>query len=99
MGRLPDFETVPGRRRFDHRASGVSTSGGRRLKYDMSAETVQLLVVFEMLPATEQPVFVREILRRLPPCDSGPLDDQEAAQAGDEWAALLEREENDSQAR
>ena len=65
----------------------------------MSAETVQLLAAFEMLPAEEQQVFAREILRRLPPCDSGPLDDQEVARAGDAWAALLEREENAPQAR
>jgi hypothetical protein len=52
-----------------------------------------------MLPAEEQQVFAREILRRMPPRDSGPLDDQEAARAGDEWAALLEREENDPQTR
>ena len=58
-----------------------------------------MLAAFEMLPAAEQHVFVREILRQLPPCDSAPLDDQDAARAGDEWAALLEREENDSQAR
>ena len=45
----------------------------------MSAETAQLLAAFETLPATEKQVFVRELFRRLPPYDSGPLDDATVA--------------------
>jgi len=59
----------------------------------MSAETAQLLAAFETLPAEEQQVFVKELFRRLPPYDSGPLEDDEVARAGDELAAMLEREE------
>ncbi len=60
----------------------------------MSAETAQLLAAFETLPAKEQQAFVKEILSRLPPYDSGPLEDNEVARAGDELAILLEREES-----
>ena len=65
----------------------------------MSAETAQLLAAFETLSAQEQQVFVKEIFRRLPPYDAGPLEDDEVAQAGDKLAALLEQEEHDAQAR
>ena len=41
----------------------------------------------------------KQILRRLPAFDSGPLDDNEVALAADQMAAMLEREENDSSAR
>jgi hypothetical protein len=66
---------------------------------DMSAETAQLLAAFEALPTEEKQSFVRELFRRLPPLDSGPLDDEEVARAGDEIAAMLDREEHDAQAR
>ena len=65
----------------------------------MSAETAQLLAAFEALPVPEKQVFVKELFRRLPPCDSGPLEDEDVARAGDEMATLLEREEHDAQAR
>jgi hypothetical protein len=65
----------------------------------MSAATAQLVAAFETLPAEEQQAFVKEIFRRLPPYDAGPLEDAEVARAGDELAALLEREEHDPQAR
>ena len=62
----------------------------------MSAETAQLLAAFETLPAEEKQVFVKEVLRRLPPYDSGPLDDATVALAGDEMAARLEQEEHEA---
>jgi hypothetical protein len=62
----------------------------------MSAETAQLLAAFETLPAQEQQVFVKELFRRLPPYDSGPLDDATAALAGDQLAALLDQEEHET---
>ncbi len=65
----------------------------------MSAETVQLIAAFEALPPQEKQVFVQELFRRLPPHDSGPLDDGEVALAGDHLAAMLEQEENDATAR
>jgi hypothetical protein len=65
----------------------------------MSAETAALLTAFETLPLEEQQAFVKEIFRRLPPYDSGPLEDEVVARAGDELAALLEQEEHDAQAR
>jgi hypothetical protein len=65
----------------------------------VSAATVKLLKEFEALPVEEKQVLVKEIFRRLPPYDSGPLDDDVIARAGDDLAAMLEREENDSQTR
>jgi hypothetical protein len=65
----------------------------------MSTETARLLVAFDTLPPVEKDVFVRELFRRLPPVDSGPLEDEVLARAGDDLAAKLEREENDAQAR
>lgn len=62
----------------------------------MSAETAQLLAAFETLPAQEKQAFVKELFRRLPPYDSGPLEDEVAARAGDELAAMLEREEHET---
>ena len=65
----------------------------------MSTATIQLLAEFEALPAEEKQVFVKEMFHRLPPIDSGSLDDEEVAHAGDALAAMLEQEENDSQTR
>ncbi len=65
----------------------------------MSAETARLLVAFDTLPPAEKDVFVRELFRKLPPVDSGPLEDEVLARAGDDLAAKLEREENDTHAR
>ena len=65
----------------------------------MSTETARLLVAFDTLPPVEKDMFVRELFRRLPPVDSGPLEDEVLARAGDDLAAKLEREENDAQAR
>jgi hypothetical protein len=65
----------------------------------MSAETARLLVAFDTLPPSEKDLFVRELFRRLPPVDSGPLEDEVVARAGDDVAAMLEREEHDAQAR
>jgi len=65
----------------------------------MSAETVQLLAAFEALPASEKQDFVKELFWRLPPLDSGPLDDEEVARAGDELAAMLDQEEHDARVR
>ena len=65
----------------------------------MSAETARLLVAFDTLPPAEKDLFVRELFRRLPPVDSGPLEDDVLARAGDDLAAMLEREENEAQTR
>ena len=62
----------------------------------MSAETAQLLAAFDTLPAAEKQVFVKELLCRLPPYDSGPLENEVAARAGDELAAILEQEEHEA---
>ena len=58
-----------------------------------------MLVAFDTLPPAEKDVFVRELFRRLPPVDSGLLEDDVLARAGDDLAAMLEREEHDAQAR
>jgi hypothetical protein len=55
----------------------------------MSAVSAQLIEAFETLPADEKQVVAKEILRRLPPFDSGPLDGEDVAQAGDQIAAML----------
>ena len=65
----------------------------------MSAETAHLLDMFEALPAEEQQRFVKELFGRLPPLDSGPLEDDVVARAGDDLAAGLEQEEHDAPAR
>jgi hypothetical protein len=65
----------------------------------MSNEAARLLVAFDTLPPVEKDVFVRELFRRLPPLDSGPLEDEVSARAGDDLAAKLAREENDARAR
>ncbi|MEI6390085.1 MAG: hypothetical protein WCT12_03180 [Verrucomicrobiota bacterium] len=65
----------------------------------MSTETARLLVAFETLPPSEKDLFVSELFRRLPPVDSGPLEDKVLACAGDDLAAMLEREDHDAQAR
>jgi hypothetical protein len=65
----------------------------------VSTETAQLIAAFEALPTEEKQAFVQELFRRLPPVDSGPLDDEDVARAGDEFAALLDQEEHDSKTR
>jgi predicted metallopeptidase len=59
----------------------------------MSATTAKLLSEFEALGAEEKQEFVREMIRHLPPWDSGPLRDEVAAAAGDELAAMIDEEE------
>jgi len=65
----------------------------------MSVVAEQVLAAFESLPAQEQQAVAKEIFRRLPPFDSGPLDDCEVALAGDQLAAMLQGEENGSPTR
>jgi len=61
----------------------------------MSAETAHLLEAFESLPPTEKRLFTQEVLRRALPFDSGALDDDEIALAGDGlFAFLAAQEEN-----
>lgn len=54
----------------------------------MSAATAKLLSEFEALRLEDKQEFVREVIYRLPPWDSGPLSDDIAASAGDEMASL-----------
>lgn len=65
----------------------------------MSTITANLLSAYEALPGEEKQAFVRELFHRLPPLDSGPLDDEELAAAGDQLAAMLEQEEEDASTR
>jgi hypothetical protein len=65
----------------------------------MSEQTAQLLEAFEALPEEEKRVFTVEFLRRAVPIDSGPLDDEETAQAADQLFAALDAEENDAGTR
>ena len=65
----------------------------------MSSATAKLLSEFEALPIEEKQEFVREVINHLPPWNSGPLSDDAAAAAGDALAAMLDEEEDASQAR
>jgi hypothetical protein len=65
----------------------------------MSTATTALLAAFDGLPDTEKQQFVNAVCRRVPPCDSGPLDDDLVALAGDDLAAMLAQEEHDTNAR
>jgi hypothetical protein len=62
----------------------------------MSTATAKLLSEFEALRVEEKQEFVREVIRHLPPWDSGPLSDDAAAAAGDHLAAMHDEEERDS---
>lgn len=74
--------------------------GSRRVDSpQMSTATTTLLAAFESLPDQEKQQFVNEVFRRMPPYDSGPLDDAVAAQAGDEQAARLAQEEHEASER
>jgi len=59
----------------------------------MSVVAEKLIAEFQLLPVEEKQAVVKEILRRLPAFDSGALDDNEVALAGDGIAAMLEEEE------
>jgi hypothetical protein len=50
----------------------------------MSDQTSRLLEAFDALPEEEKRAFTAEFFRRALPFDSGPLDDEETARAGDE---------------
>jgi hypothetical protein len=65
----------------------------------MSGQTRQLLEAFDALPAEEKRVFTAEFLRKTIPFDSGPLDDQETADAADSLFAMLDANENDTRPR
>ena len=65
----------------------------------MSSVTAQLLAQYDTLPVEEKREFVEALFRRLPPLDSGPLDDGQISAAGDQLAAMLDKEENDAATR
>ncbi|HXP85547.1 MAG TPA: hypothetical protein VN841_12545 [Bryobacteraceae bacterium] len=54
---------------------------------------------FDALPETEKQVFTVELLRRVTPFDSGPLEDSETAEAADQLMAALDTKENHPGAR
>ena len=63
------------------------------------SKTAQILEAFEALSEVEKRVFTVEFLRRSVPFESGPLDDEETAQAADELFAILDAEENEAKSR
>jgi hypothetical protein len=65
----------------------------------MSSQTRELLEAFDALPAEEKRVFTAEFLRKTIPFDSGPLDDQETADAADSLFAMIDADENDPGSR
>ena len=62
----------------------------------MSAATAKLLSEFQALRVEEKQEFLRELMHYLPPCDSGPLNDEVAAAAGDQLAAMIDKEKSAS---
>jgi hypothetical protein len=62
----------------------------------MSNATAKLLSEFQALRVEEKQEFVREVLYRLPPWDSGALTDEIATAAGDHLAVMLDQEERAS---
>ncbi|HZA38428.1 MAG TPA: hypothetical protein VE486_04750 [Candidatus Baltobacteraceae bacterium] len=62
----------------------------------MSTATARLLSEFEALPVEEKQEFVREVINHLPPWDSGPLNDDAVAAAGDALAEKLDEGERAS---
>ena len=65
----------------------------------MGSRTNELLEAFDALPVEEKRVFTVEFLRRTIPFDSGALDDEETARAGDELFASLDAEDNGARPR
>jgi len=65
----------------------------------MSSQTSQLLDAFDALPEEEKRIFTAEFFRRAIPFDSGPLDDEETADAADSLFATLDAEEDDAGSR
>ena len=65
----------------------------------MGNQTSQLLEAFEALPEEEKRVFTMEFLRRAIPYDSGPLEDEETANAADQLFMMLDAEESDATSR
>ena len=61
----------------------------------MSTATTALLAAFEVLPELDKQEFVTAVCRRVPPHDSGALDDTLVAHAGDDLAAMLDLEEQE----
>jgi len=55
----------------------------------MSSAAAHLIAAFESLPEQEMQLFAKEILRRTP-LDSESLNDEVAARAGEELAAVLD---------
>jgi hypothetical protein len=65
----------------------------------MSRQTTQLLDAFDALPEEEKRIFTAEFLRRSIPFDSGPLEDEEPADAADVLFSALDVEEHDAGSR
>ena len=58
----------------------------------MSQQTLALLDEFDALSEDEKRAFTAEFLKRAIPFDSGPLDDEETANAADQLFASLDTE-------
>ena len=66
-----------------------------KLRYSviMNIQVTSLLNSFDALPLSDRQQFASEVLRRTIPFDSGPLDDEEIALAGDALFQELDRSE------
>jgi hypothetical protein len=65
----------------------------------VSQNAIALLEEFEGLAPGDKVELANAIFRRLPPVDSGPLDDELPAEGGDMMAEMLAKEENEAEAR
>lgn len=63
----------------------------------MTQETKALLEAFELLSTEEKQVFVRIILRRSLPFDSGPISDEEIAAASSRLIDFLDTDDGSVQ--
>ena len=84
---------------FQAARGALSCCGNKARLRSMSSQTSQLLEAFEALPEEDKRVFTAEFLRRAVPYDSGPLEEEEIAQAADQLFAMFDAEENDASSR
>jgi hypothetical protein len=65
----------------------------------MTRETTALLEAFEHLPIGEKRAFTEEVLRRLLPFDSGPLENEEIGTVSSALFQLLDGQDENTTSR
>ena len=84
---------------FQAARGALSCRGNKARLRSMSGQTSKLLEAFEALSVEDKRVFTAEFLRRAVPYDSGPLEEEEIAQAADQLFAMFDAEGNDASSR